>query len=98
MSDRTFTLAEAQQLLPVLERLLRAAMEGKSDLQQIDTEFQALGHRVFLAGGMQPDVTHWARRRAERIKAEQRIKDSLAEITAAGVQVKDLDMGLLDFP
>jgi hypothetical protein len=39
-----------------------------------------------------------ARRKAEREKAVQRAKDSVAEIDATGVQVKDLDIGLLDFP
>ena len=98
MSDRTFTLSEAQQLLPVLEQLLRAAMRSKEDLETIDGEFHALSNRIHALGGMQPDVEGWARRRAERHKAEQRIKDSLSEIHAAGVQVKDLDIGLLDFP
>ena len=39
-----------------------------------------------------------ARRRAEHDKALQDIKDTLSEIDAIGVQVKDLDIGLLDFP
>ena len=39
-----------------------------------------------------------ARRKAEREKTIQRVKDALAEIDATGVQVKDLEMGLLDFP
>jgi hypothetical protein len=39
-----------------------------------------------------------ARRKAERAKAEQRAKDAVAEIDSIGVQVKDLDIGLLDFP
>jgi hypothetical protein len=43
-------------------------------------------------------VVPLARRKAERIKAEQRAKDALAEIDSIGVQVKDLDIGLLDFP
>ena len=33
-----------------------------------------------------------------RSKAEQRAKDALSEIDSIGVQVKDLDIGLLDFP
>jgi hypothetical protein len=32
------------------------------------------------------------------MKAEQRAKDALAEIDSIGVQVKDIDIGLLDFP
>ena len=44
------------------------------------------------------DVVAVARRKAERAKAEQRAKDALAEIDSIGVQVKDIDIGLLDFP
>jgi hypothetical protein len=44
------------------------------------------------------DVAKVARRRAEREKAMQAIKDAIAEIDSIGVQVKDLDIGLLDFP
>ena len=98
MADRTFTLDEAQSLLPVLESLLRTAIAGKKVLEEVDAELQALAHRVFLNGGMFLNVVPLARRKAERAKAEQRAKDALAEIDSIGVQVKDLDIGLLDFP
>jgi hypothetical protein len=39
-----------------------------------------------------------AKRRAEREKATQEARDTLAEIDEIGVQVKDLAQGLLDFP
>jgi hypothetical protein len=98
MSERTFTLDEAQALLPVLESLLRTAMSAKTIVEEGDTEQQALQHRVFLNGGMFLDIVPLARRKAERAKAEQRVKDALAEIDSIGVQVKDLSIGLLDFP
>jgi hypothetical protein len=98
MSDRTFTLDEAQSLLPVLESLLRTAIAGKKVMEEAEAEQQALNHRIFLNGGMFLDVVPLARRKAERVKAEQRAKDALAEIDSIGVQVKDLDIGLLDFP
>jgi len=98
MSDRTFTLDEAQSLLPVLESLLRTAIEAKKLMDEVEAEQQALNHRIFLNGGMFLDVVPLARRKAERAKAEQRAKDALAEIDAIGVQVKDLNIGLLDFP
>jgi hypothetical protein len=98
MADRTFTFDEAKTLLPVLESLLRASIEGKKLIESVDAEFQELAHRVFLQGGLHVNVVHMARRKAEREKAIQRVKDALAEIDAAGVQVKDLDIGLLDFP
>ncbi len=98
MPDRTFTLEEAQSLLPILESLLRRAMQSKKQIESVDEEFQEVNHRVFLNGGMFLDVIHLARRRGEREKAIQAIKDSIGEIDAAGVQIKDLDIGLLDFP
>ncbi|HZP16930.1 MAG TPA: DUF2203 domain-containing protein [Terriglobales bacterium] len=98
MSSRTFTLAEAQDLLRVLESLLRTSIEGKKLIETVDAEFQDVAHRVFLNGGMSLNVLHLARRKAERDKAVQRVTDAMAEIEAMGVQVKDLDIGLLDFP
>jgi hypothetical protein len=98
MSDRTFSLEEAHDLLPVLEGLLRAAISGKRQLEQIDKEFQAISHKVFLAGGTLLPIVKLARRKAEREKFSQRVKDAVTEINSTGVQVKDLDIGLLDFP
>jgi hypothetical protein len=98
MSDRTFTLDEAQSLLPILESLLRAAIDGKKLMEEVEAEMQSLNHRIFLNGGTHVDVVSVARRKAERTKAEQKAKDALAEIDSIGVQVKDLDIGLLDFP
>jgi hypothetical protein len=98
MSDRTFTLDEAQSLLPVLESLLRTAISGKQLMEEVEGEMESLSHRIFLNGGTHVDVVTVARRKAERARAEQRAKDALAEIDSIGVQVKDLDIGLLDFP
>ena len=98
MADRSFTLDEAQSLLPVLESLLRTAIDGKQLIESVDTEFQEVAHRVFLNGGTFLNIVHLARRKAEREKAVQRVKDAIAEIDSTGVQVKDLDTGLLDFP
>lgn len=95
---RTFTVAEAETLLPVLESLLRSAMEAKALIEEVDGEQQTLANRIFVNGGTLVDIVKVARRKAEREKALQKAKDAVAEIDATGVQVKDLDIGLLDFP
>ena len=95
---RTFTLREAQSMLPILESLLRKSIESKSLIDEVDREFNALSERIFLNGGMLVDVRACAARRAQREKAIHVAKDTLSEINAIGVQVKDLDIGLLDFP
>ena len=98
MSERTFTLDQAHTLLPVLESLLKQGIQGKKLIEEVDAELQETTHRIFMNGGTLVNVVHLARRKAEREKAIQRIKDAIAEIDATGVQVKDLDVGLLDFP
>ena len=98
MANRTFTLDEARNLLPVLESLLRAAMEARDQAQQVEREISDLKMRIHTNGGLLVNARHTASRKAEGEKALQRLKDTLAEIDSIGVQVKDLDMGLLDFP
>ena len=98
MSDKTFTLEEAQALLPVLESLLRTAINSKKLMEEVDGEMQALSQRIFINGGTHVDVVATGRRKAQRAKAEQRAKDALGEIDSIGVLVKDLEIGLLDFP
>ena len=75
-----------------------APISAKKTIEDFEAEQQELLHRIFLNGGMFLDVVPLARRKAERVKAEQRAKDAIAEIDSIGVQVKDIDIGLLDFP
>ena len=96
--SRTFTFSEAQTLLPVLESLLRRAQEAAGQVAQCEAEMKALNQRIFFSGGMRVDVTVVARRRAVHEKAGQAMKDALAEVEAIGVQVQDLEEGVLDFP
>jgi hypothetical protein len=98
MATRTFTLQDAQMLLPTLESLLRTAIQSKKLIEDVEGELQEVAHRVFLNGGTLVNVVEIARRKGERERAVQRAKDAIAEIHATGVQVKDIDIGLLDFP
>ena len=96
--SKTFTLSEAQTLLPVLEALLRKAQTAGRQAGELEAEMQQLTQRIFLSGGMHVNVSQAARRRSEREKALKEARDTLAEIDEIGVQVTDLEQGLLDFP
>jgi hypothetical protein len=95
---KTFTLEEAQSLLPVMESLLKRALEGKQSAVEVESGLSELARRIYLSGGMKVDTGKVAKLRAEMETHVQRVRESIAEIDAVGVQVKDLDAGLLDFP
>jgi hypothetical protein len=95
---KTFTLDEAQALLPIVEALLSRAIEAKEALGGLEEEQQDLQRRIFHSGGMLVDLAAVKKRKITMAALVQRAKDSLQEIDAIGVQIKDLDTGLLDFP
>jgi hypothetical protein len=95
---KTFTLDEAQSLLPVLESLLKRAVEGKEAAEQVEAGLSELARRIYLSGGMTVDVVAVTKQRAEMESHLQRVRESIAEIDSIGVQVKDIENGLLDFP
>ena len=95
---KTFSLDEAQSLLPILESLLRRAIDAKASAGLVEAELQLLSQNIFLAGGMLVDVASVARKRMAQRTAVQQAQDAIQEIDSIGVQVKDLDKGLLDFP
>jgi len=95
---KTFTLDEAQSLLPVLESLLKRATEGKQSADEVESGLTELARRIYLSGGMRVDAVKVARLRAEMEGHLKLVRESIAEIDSIGVQVKDLEAGLLDFP
>jgi hypothetical protein len=95
---KTFTLDEAQSLLPVLESLLKRAIEGKQSAEEVESGLAELARRIYLSGGMKVDVNIAVKKRVEMEAHLQRVRESIAEIDSIGAQVKDLEAGLLDFP
>lgn len=95
---RTFTLPEAQTLLPVLSSLLERAQTAAGTATAREHTLQGLHQAIFLSGGMHVDLLHVARLKGEQERAVTEARDTLQEIDEIGVSVKDLHTGLLEFP
>jgi len=95
---KTFTLSEALTLLPVVESLLVRAQTAVGTAAEREQQMQQLSQAIFMAGGMYVDVVAASRTKNEHEKAVAEAKDSLGELESIGVQIKDLERGLLDFP
>lgn len=91
---RYYTVAEARALIPRLRSLLTALQAEK---RQLDEASRAL-HRLtpqMRGNGHAAEAAHQERRINELAEA---IRDKLEQLSALGIEVKDLDSGLVDFP
>jgi hypothetical protein len=97
MSKR-FTLAEAQGLIPKVERLLRNAIDRKSEFDEAERALQSFTERAMMLGGVLVDRVRAFELRNRREAAVAHLREAIEEIQRLGCVVKDLDMGLVDFP
>ena len=95
---RYFTLQQAEKLLPKVEAEIRQAIILKREHDRAEEELNAMLRQVAVAGGMLLDRQALLARRGRRDATAARLGEILEEVQQIGCQVKDLDIGLLDFP
>lgn len=98
MPTKFFKREEAQQLLPVIGPQLERACEQKRRLADLESELSRASAQIMILGGSIPPRAELGRKKAERDALAAQLTESLAEIARTGCLVKDLDVGLVDFP
>jgi hypothetical protein len=98
MTPRLFTTGEVDALIPELAELMGAALERHGQAQALAEAIRAAKERIRISGGAVVDQRDW-RARAERLDGLTiEVRGALEEIAALGGSVKDLELGLVDFP
>jgi len=95
---RHFTLEQAQALALQLEEQLRRALSMKSSLEDAVNVIEGESERIRLTGGALLDRGKVLEAAERRDAAVAQLRETLAAIQERGCLVKDLDVGLLDFP
>ena len=96
--SKFFSLTEAERLRLQIEPMLIEAMETRRKLGELEDQLTALAERIQRSGGLLVNYEKVARVRLERNRLEESLQSSIEHIHSMGCIVKDLDIGLLDFP
>lgn len=95
---KRFTLAEAESLLPEVEKVMREALALKAEYDRAESALQATVRKIMFAGGMTIDSYSVGEEKSKRDNSAERLKSSIENLQERGCLVKDLSIGLVDFP
>ena len=95
---KRFTLAEAQSLIPRVDQLLRDAIARKATYEEAEREIHSFQERVMMMGGVAVDRDRALDSRSRRETAASELRTAIEEVQEVGCLIKDLDIGLIDFP
>ena len=96
--SKLFSLTEAERLRTQVEPMLIEAMNSRQKMGELDEQFAVLAERIQRSGGLAVSYENTAKLRLERNRFEAAVQRTVEQIHATGCIVKDLDVGLLDFP
>jgi hypothetical protein len=96
--SRLFTLSEAEETRVEIESSLIEAMESRRKMADLEATILALTERIVRMGGVSIPYEKAAATRIERDRVAASLQDAIDRIHSTGCVVKDLDVGLLDFP
>jgi hypothetical protein len=94
---RYYTLAEAELMLPEVDRNLRDALFHKSEYQTAEEELNLNTQRIRMAGGSRVNPGPFVAMRARRDSSAGALKEIFDRVEEMGVLIKDLEIGLIDF-
>ncbi len=81
-----------------IEPVLIETIESRRKLAELDEELGTLRERIMRSGGLLVSYEKTAGRRLERNRLAGIIEAAIEQIHSTGCIVKDIEVGLLDFP
>lgn len=98
MADKYFDRREAEELLVTIAPWIEEARGEKEKIEAFKNELAQVASRIMVMGGVFPPVVSLLRKKSEHDETAERLLEIVNRIQSTGVVVKDLDVGLVDFP
>lgn len=92
-----FTVSQAEALLPLVEQAIRDAIELKKFYAQAEAVLEQESRRISMSGGASVNPGKLRAEKSRRDTCAQQLNEAIEKIHAYGCEVKDLDIGLIDF-
>lgn len=96
--QKLFTLDEAERARTLIEPMLTDAIEQRRVALDFERRLAALAQRILLLGGLSLRHEKAVELRQGYEGASEKTRSAVEEIEATGCKVKDIDLGLIDFP
>lgn len=96
--SRYFTRNSAEALLPEIDAALRTALRLRAENRQAGEELNQATQRIHMMGGTRVRPAAILSLRAKRDTAAAGCQEAVEQVQALGCLIKDLDIGLVDFP
>jgi hypothetical protein len=98
MADKYFDRREAEELLHTITPWLEEARGENQKIEAFKTELARVASRIMVLGGTSPPLADLLRKKTAHDEAAEHLAEIVQRIQETGVLVKDIDVGLVDFP
>ena len=98
MAERSFSPREVEALIPRLTEIMGDVMAAQAEAAEVRERLHAEQERIAMSGGGVIDGEVWRQGRAGLERIARRLEARMEDITRLGGVVKDMGLGLVDFP
>jgi hypothetical protein len=100
MSRAHFTVGEVEALIPTLEQIFVQVLQLRAGLRALGAKLDRAGVRMASEEGLETESGPPAVRQAKAVfrGLDEALTDQLARVSEVGGEIKDVEMGLVDFP
>jgi hypothetical protein len=100
MSRAHFTVGEVEALIPTLEQIFVQVLQLRAGLRALGAKLDRAGVRMTGDDALETESGPPAVRQARAVfrGLDEALTDQLARVSAVGGEIKDVEMGLVDFP